>query len=363
MTTATANVWSCLIDPILIYGASGYTGRLIVDRAIARGLRPILAGRDRDKLANLAARRRLESRCASLTDRSALSAAVRGVRVVLNAAGPFSTTFDPIVDACLDAGAHYLDITGEIEVIERAARKHSAALRSGIMVMPAVGFDVVPSDCLAAHVVSRCAGATRLRIGIAGLDLLSRGSARTVLDRVGRGTVVRRTGRLVALEDGAPEAFHEFDFGDGPRQCAAVSWGDVASAFFTTGVPDVAVYFEATAGVLASLGWERAWGPWFRQGPWRELLARAGALIPEGPSGPRRAQGSATLVAEASVEGGPPVRARLRTPEVYELTAVTAIAIAERVLAEDLEVGFQTPARVYGADFVLSIPAVSREDL
>lgn len=352
-----------MADPFLIYGASGYTGRIILARALACGLRPILGGRDPRKLGAVAAGAGLEIRCAELGDGGALRSALSGVRVLLNAAGPVSTTLDPLTEACFATGAHYLDITGELEVIERAARKTEAARRSGVMLMPAVGFDVVPSDCLAAHVVRRCPGATRLRIGIAGLDLVSRGSAKTILERIGKGILVRRGGRLETLGAKDSEARWDFDFGDGPRSCAAVTWGDVASAFFTTGVPDIAVYFEATAAVRSWLAWERAWGGLLRQGP-LQVLTRGAALLPDGPSEARRATRSATLVAEAvDARGGVPVRARLKTPEVYTFTAVTAVAVAERVLAGDLEIGFQTPARVYGADFVMALPGVAREDL
>jgi short subunit dehydrogenase-like uncharacterized protein len=347
-------------DPLFIYGATGYTGRLIVEQAVASGLRPVLGGRDRRKLEALADSHGLEARAAELADAPALRAALRGARVVLNAAGPFSATLDPLTEACLAAGAHYLDITGELEVIERAARKHESARAAGVMLMPAVGFDVVPSDCLAAHVAASCAGARELRIAIAGLDLVSRGSARTILERVGQGIVVRRGGRLTTLPGQAPEALADFDFGGGPRRCAAVSWGDVASAFYTTGIPDVAVYFEATAPVRLSLAWERVWGGLAGRGPFRPLAERATALLPEGPSAARRGRQSIVLLAEARADGRA-VRARLRTPEVYGFTAVTAVAIAARVLGGDFEVGFQTAARVYGADFVLSLPGVERE--
>ncbi len=349
-------------DAVLIYGATGFTGRLIAERAVADGLRPVLGGRNGRKLAALADRLGLSFRCAALDDGPALRAALGGAQVVLNAAGPFTATMEPLASACLRAGVHYLDVTGEIAVIERAATLDGQARRQRTMLMPAVGFDVVPSDCLAAHVVARCPGATRLRIGIAGLDLVSRGSLRTILERIGQGVTVRRQGRLTNLARHDPESARAFDFGGGPRPCLAVSWGDVASAHFTTGVPDIAVYFEATPAVRAALGFEHAVGGLLRQPPWSALLSRLAAGFPEGPSKARRAGRSATIVAEAADGQGLTARARMRTPEVYEFTAVSAVAVARRVLAGDLEVGFQTPARVYGADFAPSLPGVTRED-
>src|SRR5690242_4394080 len=100
-------------DPFVIYGATGFTGRLMLDGALALGLRPVLSGRDEGRLGALAEQLGLEYRVARLGDPAALDEALRGMRVVLHAAGPFSETSRPMVDACLRAGVHYLDITGE----------------------------------------------------------------------------------------------------------------------------------------------------------------------------------------------------------------------------------------------------------
>src|SRR6185295_5073039 len=166
----------------MIYGATGYTGRLITRRACALGLRPVLAGRHDGKLAALAAATGLEHRVAHLDDPDALARALDEIAVVVHAAGPFSATARPMVDACLRAGTHYLDIAGEIPVIEALARRDADARARGIMVMPGTGFDVVPSDCLAAHVARRLPGATRLFLGLTGLEFATRGSAKTLVE-------------------------------------------------------------------------------------------------------------------------------------------------------------------------------------
>src|SRR5262249_13438152 len=105
----------------LIYGCYGYTGRLLVDEALRRGLKPTLAGRRRDEVEAMGRSTGLPVRVAALEDADALDAAVAGHRVVLHAAGPFIHTSPPMVQACLRAGAHYLDVTGEIAVFEAAA--------------------------------------------------------------------------------------------------------------------------------------------------------------------------------------------------------------------------------------------------
>lgn len=303
----------------------------------------------------------LEARPAQLTAPDQLAAALRDVRVVLHAAGPFSQTAEPMVQACLQAGVHYLDITGEIAVFEAIARRHAEARGRGIMLMPGIGFDVVPSDCLAAHVAARLPGATRLAIGVAGLRFASRGSAKTIVEQVARGVQVRRAGAITAIPPGTLS--RRFDWGRGPEPGDAVSWGDVSSAYFTTGIPNIEVYFAREPALQAILVASRYWGWLLGTAPWQTLLKAGVDILPVGPTDTERAEVRTVMVAEASDDARGVVRARLRTPEVYGFTAVTAAAIAERVLAGDVEWGFQTPARVYGPDFVLGFEGVVREDL
>jgi short subunit dehydrogenase-like uncharacterized protein len=350
-----------MADPLLIYGATGYTGRLIVRAAAARGLRPILAGRSRDKLAALADSLGLAYRVAALHDRTQLDAALSGIRVVLHAAGPFSETARPMVDACLRAGAHYLDITAEISIYEQLAARSGEARARGITLLPGTGFDIVPSDCLAAHVARQLPGADRLALGIRSLVLTTRGSAKTFVEFANVGIIVRRDGALTSVPPGALQ--RRFDFGDGPVPCVNVSWGDVAAAYYSTGIPNIEVYFEATPILQAALMAGRAFGWVLGTPPWQLWLKAHADLLPEGPAESERQSRQAVLVAEASDPAGRTARARLRTPEAYTFTGGSAAAIAARVLRGDCEIGFQTPARVYGPDFVLSFDGVEREDL
>jgi short subunit dehydrogenase-like uncharacterized protein len=283
------------------------------------------------------------------------------VNLVLNAAGPFSATSRPLVEACLAAGTHYADVSGEVQSIEAAASSHGRARQRDVMVMPGVGFDVVPSDCLAAHTASRLPGADTLRIGLEGLSQLSRGSAKTIVEQLGVGVWTRRDGKLVAVAPGT--LTHHFDYGAGSQPSLAVSWGDVSTAFFSTGIPNIEVYFSATVALRASLVAARAWGWLLSAPPWQALLKHNTRWLQEGPSEAERRAATTTIVAEVTRRDGGRACSRLRTPGVYELTAAATVAIAERVLAGDARSGFQTPSRVYGADFVMSLEGVSREDL
>jgi len=348
-------------DPLLLYGATGYTGRLIAREALALGLRPVLAGRNAGTLAPLAEALDLEYRVAALGNAAQLDAALAGMRAVLNAAGPFSHTAQPMVDACLRAGAHYLDVTAEILVIESMAQQDGAARRRGIMLMPGTGFDIVPSDCLGAHVTRRLPGAQHLAFGFTGLELTTRGSAKTFAEHAGVGVNVRRGGVITPVTAGALR--RTFDYGNGPRDSLNVSWGDVAAAYYTTGVANIEVYFEATPTLQAMLMASR-YGSWFlRTAPWQAWIHAHADLLPEGPSEAERSWRQMAVVAEATDRHGRTARARVRTPEAYTFTGRSAAVIAQRVLRGDCEVGFQTPARVYGPDFVLGFADVVREDL
>ncbi len=348
-------------DPLLIYGATGFSGGLITKAAAEGGLAPVLCGRKKPALEALAERMGLEYRVADLTDPSSLDAALRNIAVVLHAAGPFSETSRPMVEACLRARAHYLDITGEIPVIEALVGDDPRAKAAGIMIMPAVGFDVVPSDCLAAYVASRLPGASSLAFGLTGLLSATPGSAKTLVEYAGGEVKVRRDGRIQSIVPGSLTRW--FDYGAGPRCSMNISWGDVASAFYTTGIPNIDVFYEATPALRGMLLASRYAGWMLRTVPWQASLKSYMTLLPEGPTEEERRASRMVIVAEASDGRGQSFRARLRTPEAYTFTATTAAAVARRVLLGDFEVGFQTPARIYGADFVLSFANVSREEL
>lgn len=346
-------------DPLLLYGATGYTGRIIAHRLVQNGVRPILAGRNLEKLAALSESLGLPHRVARLDDANQLDRALRDVTVVLHAAGPFSQTAEPMFAACLRARAHYLDVSAEVHVIEGLAQRHAEARAERIMAMPAVGFDVVPSDCLVAHVARRLPNAERLTVALTGLGLMTRASLKTLIEAWGGG-VVRRDGKLTAIPLGSLE--RTFDYGSGLQPSLSVNWGDLATAYYTTGIPDIETYCSSNPLLQSVVTASRYFGWALGLSPWQLWLKMAADMIPEGPTEQQRAAVRMSIVAEAE-RGAHRVVARLHTPEAYTFTGSTAAAIARRVLRGDLEIGFQTPARVYGPDFVLSFDGVTREDV
>lgn len=347
-------------DPLLIYGATGFTGGLIVESCVKNGLKPILAGRNASKLREVAAPFGLEHREARLDDSARLDEVLRGVKAVLHAAGPFSETSPPMVDACLRAGAHYLDVTGEVDVFEALARRHDEARRRGVMLLPGVGYDVVATDCLAAHVTRRLPSADRLAIGIAGLRYMTPASAKTFVGHAGRGVKIRRNG---VLAEQAPGRERLFDFDGRLLWAVHVSLPDVVSAYYTTGIPEIAGYYEATPAMRTVVNTWRYFGLVVAAPAMRSALETWTDALWRGPSSEQRQRAPTVIVAEAERLDGRRAISRLRTPEPYTTTAVAAAAIARRVLGGDVEVGFETPGRLFGADFVLSFDGVTREDL
>jgi short subunit dehydrogenase-like uncharacterized protein len=343
----------------LIYGANGYTGELIAREAVRRGLAPILCGRSQNKVEPLAKELGLIFRTFSLEDKKSLEYTLKEVDFVLHAAGPFSLTSKPMVAACLRMKKHYLDITGEINVFEAMAQLDDAAKKAGVMIMPGVGFDVVPSDCLARHLKNRLPAATDLTLAFYGLGKISHGTQATMTMNIGQGGAVRRNGKIERV----PAAWktREIDFGTVTKKAVTIPWGDVSTAFYSTGIPNIEVYTVVPEPALKLMRLSRLFGWLLATNPVQNYLQKQ---IPEGgPNAEERRAGKTLLWGEASDKQGNKAVSRLEGPEGYAFTALTALNICEKILGGDFQIGFQTPARAYGADLVLETPGVRREDV
>jgi short subunit dehydrogenase-like uncharacterized protein len=344
----------------LIYGATGYTGKLTARTAKEKGLKPILAGRNEAKLKAIAEPLGFQYRAFDLSERTKLDAALAEVDAVLHIAGPFSATSKPMADACLRTGTHYLDITGEIDVFEALAARDAEAKRAGVMLLPGVGFDVVPSDCLAMHLKQRLTDAIDLKIYIGGSSAISRGTAKSMLEAISQGTRMRRDGRIIATLRSNESTC---DFGEGLKPTIAISWGDVSTAYYSTQIPNIEVHMASTSQLRAMThlpGFARKIaGTSFVQSLLKALVDR----IPEGPSEEVRRLSRMVLVGVVTNAKGERARARLTTSQGYTLTAETGLEIARRVAAGEAKPGFQTPSLVFGSDFILQFEGTRREEL
>ena|SRR5687767_5061720 len=348
----------------LIYGATGYTGELIARRAAGAGMRPVLSGRNKAAIAKLAAELDLPHIPASVNDAASLDRAIDTLRgdhrLVLNCAGPFGRTADQVSDACIRKSVHYLDITGEIAVFEMLAQKGPRAKHMGVMLLPGVGFDVVPSDCLAAYVAKRVPAATRLVIAIHAGTRISRGTALTSIENMGLGGAVRMNGDIYRVPGAWKDRMVEFD--KGPIRVTTMPWGDVATAWYSTGIPNIEVYMAIPVGMRRVLRYGRFAMPLISSAPVKMILKSRVKSGPPGPSAEQRERGRSRFWAEATEESGNSFAAKLYGPEGYELTVRTAIECTFRTLSGMATPGFQTPSRAFGADLIMAIEGVRRED-
>lgn len=345
---------------LLIYGANGYTGTLIAKLAAQKGLEPILAARNPDKVEPLARELSLEYRTFSLDDEAAIDEALADVTVVLHCAGSFSRTSKPMVDGCLRTKTHYLDITGEVAVFEAIANRDSEAKAAGIMLLPGVGFDVVPSDCLAAHLKSRMPDATQLSLAFQILGGVSRGTATTVVENQNKGGLIRQNGIITPV----PAAWktRTVDFGQGLVEATTVPWGDVSTAYYSTGIPNIELYAAFSPSQRKAIVLSRYIGWLLALPPVQQFLKYQIQKQAPGPNDLERTKGQSFLWGEVANNAGDKLVSRLQCPEAYTLTAITALTIARKVLAGQVAFGFHTPSQVYGADLILEIEGVTRKD-
>ncbi|MCP1645678.1 short subunit dehydrogenase-like uncharacterized protein [Pseudomonas citronellolis] len=338
----------------MIYGANGYTGELIAREAARRGLKPVLAGRSRERVEALARELGLQARAFGLDDASALAGQIQGHSLVLNCAGPFSATAAPMMEACLRAGAHYLDITGEIAVFELAQSLNGRAQQAGVVLCSGVGFDVIPTDCVAAALKAALPDATHLALGFDSRSGFSPGTAKTSVEGLAQGGKVRRDGRIVSV----PLAYkvRRIDFGDGEKEAMTIPWGDVSTAYHTTGIPNIEVFIPGSPRMIASARRANYIRPLLGIGWVQRLIKARIARTVKGPSEEKRALQPTFVWGEAINARGERKTARIRTANGYSLTITGSLTVVEYLMTHQPAGGAYTPAKLVGADLVSRLP-------
>ena len=346
---------------VLVYGSYGYTGALVARTAVESGYSPTLAGRTTERVERQATELGLDHRAFSLEHRTVVEDQVAEFDAVLNCAGPFSATAGPLASACIATGTDYLDITGEIDVLESLAGRDEEARDAGVTLLPAVGFDVVPTDCLAAHLASRLSSPTRLTLAIDGLDAFSPGTGKSMVEGLSRPAAVREDGEIRTVPAAAET--RRLDFGHGAKTAVSIPWGDVATAYYTTGIPNVRTLAAVPEFAVGLLRRTRPLAPLLASSPVQRALKALVDATVSGPTAEERAQDVARVWGEVVDDEGNRAVARLRTPDPYDLTARTAVVATQRLVAGEVPDGFQTPASAFGPDFVLEFEGVEREDV
>ncbi len=343
---------------LMIYGANGYSGELIAREAKRRGFRPVLAGRNGKTVAELAKELKFSHRVFGLSVAQAID--LSGIDVVLNCAGPFSQTAAAMMAACLKARVHYLDITGEISVFAAAHALDASARAAGILLCPGVGFDVVPTDCLAKSLAQALPDATKLVLAFDAGGGLSRGTAKTSIEGMSGAGMARIDGKLTEV----PTAWRSRSFAFAPqrnRSAMTIPWGDVYTAHVSTGIANISVYIAMPKRLIRAAKLTRWLMPLLRFTPIPYLLKARVNSGAAGPDAAKRAASKSYVIGKVVNARGESICARAILPNGYDVTVDAALQIAQRVLDGAGKAGFQTPAMLCGADFLRRLDGVAME--
>ncbi|MCG9702201.1 saccharopine dehydrogenase NADP-binding domain-containing protein [Vibrio natriegens] len=341
----------------MIYGAYGYTGELIAREAVKRGLNPILGGRDKYKTQELADELGLRAVAFDLDNPEHTASHLSNVSLVLNCAGPFSSTARVMMEACINAGTHYLDITGEIAVFEFAQSLKESALNAKVLLCPGVGFDVIPTDCVTATLSSALPDATHLALGFDSRSAFSPGTAKTSVEGLAQGGKIRRNGDIITV----PLAYkvRQIDFGDKEKLAMTIPWGDVSTAYHTTGIPNIEVYIPSSEKMVKNVKRANLIRPLLGS-RWVQSLLKShiGKKI-KGPDEAQREETKTYVWGEAKNAKGMKKTVRILTTNGYDLTVTGSLAIVEHLLKSHSVSGVYTPSKLMGADFVSQLPGCS----
>ncbi|SHM45931.1 Uncharacterized conserved protein [Sphingobium sp. YR657] len=326
---------------LMIYGAAGYTGRMVSTNAKAHELDFVIAGRpqDEDRLAALAADLGVDFRLFAVDDQGGAGTALEDIGVLLNCAGPFMRTAEPLMRACIANGVHYLDIAAELDSYRLAEALDAEAVAAGVMLLPGSGGSVAMLGSLASHAAKRVAAPRKLSIALHVAGGFSRGSAVSASENLTTETLHRVAGTLVAR---SPEEVRAFDFGNGPATSFPVTLPDLITIWRATGIPDIETFVHVTEGAF----------------PEGDLAA-----MPDGPTLEQREAHRYHAAVEVVGEDGTVVRSVLDTVNGYTFTTIAAAEAARRVLGGEVRAGFQTPAGLFGDGFAETIADTSIVDL
>ncbi|MEY4553175.1 MAG: hypothetical protein RL099_1503 [Bacteroidota bacterium] len=342
----------------LIYGANGYTANLTIELAIKQGLKPVIAGRSEHKIKPIAEKFGLEYLVFGLDNQSELVGYLEKFDLVLNCAGPFIRTAKQMVEACLIAKTHYLDITGEVSVFEMIKSYNDQALKSNIVLMPGVGFDVVPTDCLSKYLHTQLPDATHLQIAFTTVGgSISHGTLITMIQNLGNKGAIRKNGVIVATPIG--QKGQEVDFGKIKRFAMSIPWGDISTAYHTTHIPNIEAYRGVSKNTYLAWKFQFLFNPILKKKIIRKQLQAYVDKKIIGPTESQNQNGQSLIWGKATNAHGKSVEARLETAEGYKLTAEASLLIVKKILATKNVAGYQTPAGMFGYKLILEIPGTN----
>lgn len=342
-------------NPIwIIYGANGYTGALIAEEAVKRGYQPILAGRRKQSVESIADKLNLDYRIFDLQDQLTIQQNIQDAVLVLHCAGPFSKTAAPMMQACIASHTHYLDITGEIDVFEHAQSLHKQAEAADVVVCPGVGFDVIPTDCVAAALKEALPDAHELSLGFDSRSGMSPGTAKTSVEGMAMGGKIRANGRLESV----PLAYEvrHINFGNGEKSAMTIPWGDVSTAYHSTGIPNVRVFIPGSEKMIKSakfannIRFALSWN-WVQN-----FLKKRIDKSVKGPNQQTRDKQPTYVWGEARNQQGDIKTARIKVDNGYSLTITGSLSVVEYLLSNQVSGGAYTPSKLVGSHLIAELP-------
>lgn len=346
---------------LIVYGSYGYTGSLIAEKLSGLDFEVLLSGRNESKLKEQGETLKLPYQKASLDSDKELDVILKTGDAVLHCAGPFVDTWEPMAKACLRNGCHYLDITGEIEVFEELHSLDSQFRNNNLMAMPGTGFDVVPTDCMAAFLRDKFPGASKLELAFASLNSgVSRGTLKTMIRNLGKGGAVRLNGKIENVEPARYRKKVDFGFGNKEMLTVSIPWGDISTAYYSTGIKNITVYMAMPRKQINLLKLSKYLNPLLRRKAVRKAMSNFAEKGKPGPDKNERISDRSLVWGEASDDSGQARSAVMQTMEGYRLTSESAVLISSKVLNGDLKTGFQTPSLAYGPDLVLELDETVR---
>lgn len=341
----------------LIYGANGFTGRLIAQEALARNHQPVLAGRNKKELKELGESTGLKTRIFDLANVETVAKHLEDVDAVLHAAGPFSLTMPAMVQACLQSQTHYLDITGEIEVFEKCYALHEQALQKEIALIPGVGFDVVPTDCLAKTLSEALPDATHLALGFRALGGISRGTLKTAVLHMDKGSWVRDEGQL---KRAPTKQFKGSNFGASDDLLfTGIPWGDLSSAYRSTQIPNILTAMASSPQQAKQMASMQKWIPLLKLKPINALARQVIQRKFTGPSEEKQNTAISYVYGRAKNSRGHVETRALQCCEAYRLTAKAAVHAVHKLLETPELKGALTPSLAFGKDFLFDVPGAN----
>ncbi len=348
-------------DKVLLYGANGYTGKLIARYAKDYNITPVLAGRNEKEITELANELQFPYSIFSLDDAASIEQQLQDVKLVIHAAGPFNKTAKQMVEACIATNTHYIDINGDISVFEFIKKYSDKAKNAGVMLMPGAGFDVIPTDCTALHLKQQLPDATHLQLAfISSGGQTSHGTATTMASRTGEKAVIRMNGKFVKKPLGFKGLWIEAN--GKKRFVMSIPWGDISTAYHTTGIPNIEVFTGMKPSVYRILKFQFLFNWLLRTNYVRGLIQKKINSRPAGPTDEQRAHSKTVVWGKVKNAAGKEIISQLICADGYTLTAWGCLLITQKIMADNYKAGYQTPAGCYGKDLVFEIPQTKRID-